>query len=103
MALTLLFSNGKKLKEPITKEKTKTWYVPYTTIEVQMHKIEADTYQEAINKATLRNRKGKVKTYTLQETHSTDAFLTPHVKEPNELFSRFIHMFNVTVEDFDNT
>ena len=63
MALSLIVSNGKKLKEPITKEKTKTWYVPYTTINVEMHKIEAETYEQAIRKANLRNRKGKENVY----------------------------------------
>tara|TARA_R100000773_G_C4187263_1_gene94553 strand:+ start:182 stop:493 length:312 start_codon:yes stop_codon:yes gene_type:complete len=102
MALSLLFSNGKKLKQPITKRHTKTWYVPYTTITVEMHKIEADTYNEAVQKANLRNRKGKVRTYTLQETHSTDAYLRPDVEDTSSLFDRFIHCFNISVKDFDN-
>lgn len=102
MALSLIVSNGKKLKKPITKEKTKTWYVPYTTINVEMHKIEAETYEQAIRKANLRNRKGKVRTYTLQETHSTDAYLRPDIEDTNSLFDRFIHCFNVHIEDFDN-
>ena len=67
-----------------------------------MHKIEADTYEEAVKKANLRNRKGKVRTYTLQETHSTDAYLRPDIEDTSSLFDRFIHCFNISVKDFDN-
>tara|TARA_R110000796_G_scaffold21637_5_gene63662 strand:- start:2085 stop:2393 length:309 start_codon:yes stop_codon:yes gene_type:complete len=78
----------------------KTYYVPLTTIKVEMYPVKASNEEEAIFRANEGHLDKIARRVILNESHTNDVYLHPDVPT-SDLFARQIDHFTLDIKDYD--
>lgn len=89
-----------KLKLVSDNPNLKTYYVPLTTIHVEMYPVKANSLDDAVDRANKGLSDGIVRKVTLEESFTNDAYNYPD-PPTTELFARQIDHFELNIKDFD--
>tara|TARA_R100001377_G_scaffold84252_1_gene67396 strand:- start:10991 stop:11299 length:309 start_codon:yes stop_codon:yes gene_type:complete len=89
-----------KLKLVSNNPNLKTYYIPLTTIHVEMYPVKANSLDDAVDRANKGFTDGIVRKVTLEESFTNEAYTTPEVPTPT-LFARQIDHFDLDIKDFD--
>tara|TARA_R110000751_G_scaffold155052_1_gene260174 strand:- start:4849 stop:5157 length:309 start_codon:yes stop_codon:yes gene_type:complete len=93
--------NKIKLKLVSDNPDLKTYYVPLTTIHVEMYPVKATSLDDAVHRANQGLSEGIVRKVTLEESFTNDAYNYPD-PPTTELFARQIDHFELNIKDFDH-
>ena len=77
-----------------------TYYIPFTSIEVDIHPVKARSYDEALIKAGDGKMEKIVRRVKLEETRSNDVYMNPDM-DTATLFARQIDHFELDIKDYD--
>ena len=80
----------------------KTYYVPLTTIHVDMYPVKANSLEEAIVRANAGFTESIARRITLEETKTNDSYMEPFV-DSETLFARQIESFSIDIKNYDET
>ena len=80
--------------------KLKIYYVPFTHIEVDFYPVQANSPEQAIRKANAGKYGSISKKFTLQESHTNEAYKSTHIPDET-ILARQIDNYSIDIKNFD--